>query len=140
MVELLAVMFIIVLLVGILIGTAGYVSKRAGVNRTKSEISTIEAALEAYRSSTGTYPTNWTTGSLSFSGAYAELVLGSKRYLNPRTEQIFVVSGRTNILDPFGTPYYYRYPGVTNTMGFDLWSLGPDRSAGGGDNITNWER
>lgn len=30
-------------------------------------------------------------------------------------------------LDPWGSPYQYRYPGVKNPNSFDLFSLGPDR-------------
>jgi general secretion pathway protein G len=30
-------------------------------------------------------------------------------------------------LDPWGTPYNYRFPGKRNPSGFDLYSYGPDR-------------
>lgn len=30
-------------------------------------------------------------------------------------------------IDPWGTPYVYRFPGKQNPRGFDLYSLGPDR-------------
>ncbi len=29
-------------------------------------------------------------------------------------------------LDPWGTEYFYQYPGKRNPRGFDLYSLGPD--------------
>jgi len=41
--------------------------------------------------------------------------------------------------DPWGTPYNYKYPGDHNTRSFDLWSCGPDKQNGGGDDICNWE-
>ncbi|MCD8481896.1 MAG: type II secretion system major pseudopilin GspG [Verrucomicrobia bacterium] len=41
--------------------------------------------------------------------------------------------------DPWGNPYQYRYPGVRNVGGFDLWSLGPD-GVESGDDIGNWDR
>lgn len=31
-------------------------------------------------------------------------------------------------LDPWGTPYHYEYPGKKNAKGYDLYSLGPDRT------------
>lgn len=40
-------------------------------------------------------------------------------------------------IDPWGTPYQYRYPGIKNPGGYDVWSLGPDKT----DNekvIGNW--
>jgi general secretion pathway protein G len=40
-------------------------------------------------------------------------------------------------LDPWGEPYLYRNPGKLNPKGFDLISKGPDRTEGGGDDITN---
>jgi len=41
-------------------------------------------------------------------------------------------------VDPWGTPYQYRYPGAKNQEGFDLYSLGPDKKESD-DDIDNWE-
>jgi len=41
-------------------------------------------------------------------------------------------------LDPWGIPYEYRYPGTKNPNGFDIFSLGPDRTESA-DDIGNWE-
>ncbi len=41
-------------------------------------------------------------------------------------------------LDPWGDPYQYRYPGVHNKKGYDLWSMGPDKTDGTADDIGNW--
>ena len=40
-------------------------------------------------------------------------------------------------LDPWGEEYIFCYPGQRNPMGFDLFSKGPDRQEGGGDDIGN---
>jgi general secretion pathway protein G len=40
-------------------------------------------------------------------------------------------------LDPWGEEYVYHWPGKKNTKGFDLFSKGPDRTEGGGDDIGN---
>jgi len=40
-------------------------------------------------------------------------------------------------LDPWGEEYVFRYPGRSNPRGFDLFSKGPDRQEGGGDDIGN---
>lgn len=41
-------------------------------------------------------------------------------------------------VDPWGDPYQYRYPGVHNKGGYDLWSMGPDKTDGTADDIGNW--
>lgn len=41
-------------------------------------------------------------------------------------------------LDPWGVPYEYRYPGNKNSDGYDIFSLGPDRTESA-DDIGNWE-
>jgi general secretion pathway protein G len=40
-------------------------------------------------------------------------------------------------LDPWGEEYVYYYPGKKNPQAFDLFSKGPDRQEGGGDDIGN---
>ncbi|MEM6884633.1 MAG: type II secretion system major pseudopilin GspG [Verrucomicrobiota bacterium] len=41
-------------------------------------------------------------------------------------------------VDPWGTPYQYRYPGTKNPDGFDLFSFGPDKKESD-DDIGNWQ-
>jgi general secretion pathway protein G len=41
-------------------------------------------------------------------------------------------------VDPWGQPYEYRYPGVKNPGGYDLYSKGPDKTADTADDIGNW--
>lgn len=41
-------------------------------------------------------------------------------------------------LDPWGSPYQYKHPGVKIPGGFDLYSLGPNKVEGTG-NIGNWD-
>ncbi len=41
-------------------------------------------------------------------------------------------------LDPWGEPYVYRYPGVKNKTGYDIFSKGPDHVEGTADDIGNW--
>ncbi len=37
--------------------------------------------------------------------------------------------------DPWARPYQYRFPGVHNNNGYDLWSLGPDGVDGTNDDV-----
>lgn len=40
--------------------------------------------------------------------------------------------------DPWQEPYIYRYPGVKNKNGYDVFSKGPDKTEGTKDDIGNW--
>lgn len=40
--------------------------------------------------------------------------------------------------DPWGESYQYRYPGVKNKGGYDLFSKGADKTEGTEDDIGNW--
>lgn len=40
--------------------------------------------------------------------------------------------------DPWGEEYIYRYPGVKNKTGYDIFSKGPDKAEGTADDIGNW--
>ena len=50
---------------------------------------------------------------------------------------IDAVGGKLPV-DPWGQPYEYRYPGVKNPGGYDLFSKGPDKTADTADDIGNW--
>jgi type II secretory pathway pseudopilin PulG len=56
--ELLIVMTIIIILAALIIGTAGYVRKKAARSRAEAEIAAMSAACESYKADNGTYPTN----------------------------------------------------------------------------------
>ena len=76
----------------------------------------IPKHIEAYRSSSGRYPSN--TEGLH--------VLDLKEY-----------SGST-LLDPWQRPYHYRYPATHSERAYDIWSLGPDPD-NSRDDIKNWK-
>ena len=42
-------------------------------------------------------------------------------------------------LDPWKTPYQYKYPGEKNPTGYDIRSAGPDRQMNTADDIGNWQ-
>lgn len=125
--ELLVVMVILGLL-------AGYVAPRyfsqVGKSETKaaqSQVVALEQALDQYRLDIGHYPGN-------------EQGLAA---LNTRPENEQKWKGpylRKGVpLDPWGRPYYYRYPGEHGE--FDLYSYGKDGQPGGSDenaDVTNW--
>ncbi len=43
-------------------------------------------------------------------------------------------------LDPWGSPYVYRIPGVHNSDSYDLHSIGKDKQDSTADDIVNWKK
>jgi len=43
-------------------------------------------------------------------------------------------------IDPWGNSYDYRYPGTNNPSGYDLFSIGKDRTEGTEDDVANWRK
>lgn len=161
LIELLAALVIIVLLAGLVVGTAKYAHTKAAISRTEAELAAMEMALEHYKDDNGAYPpTIWRRASPppGYPGVieqsnsavlYTALAGGPKKYYSFRADQLAVPSQNvTNIIDPFGNPYnYYVYvPGntdlATNSATFDLWSYGPNNhnDEGTNDDICNWRR
>jgi type II secretory pathway pseudopilin PulG len=54
--ELLIVITIIIILAALILGTMGYVQKKAARSRTEAEIAAMSAACESYKADNGTYP------------------------------------------------------------------------------------
>ncbi len=48
------------------------------------------------------------------------------------------VEAETNLSDPWGRPFRYRFPGIHNITSYDLYSLGED-GIESDDDITNWK-
>jgi len=153
--ELLAVVTIIVLLAGLVLGLAGYAQRRGGRSRARAEISILENAIEEYRTDTGGYPTsgviritpNREAAMTNSWLLFTQLVGGSREYIRFRDHQLERVGAITIIVDPYGNAYDYYRPldnltawtistdptnswasgGLHNVLTFDLSSYGPDR-------------
>ena len=83
----------------------------------------IKSALGQYEVDAGKYP-----------GSLQDLVLRPEIFTNwhgPYLDKLPV--------DPWGSPYYYLYPGKHNPNGYDLWSAGPDGKEGTADDVGNWQ-
>ena len=104
------------------------------LSRAKSEaaeiqIRNLESALELYRLEVGRYPT--TEEGLK---ALVERPRDTRVWNGPYIDK------KDGIIDPWGRPYQYRYPG--RHAEFDLWTWGADGKPGGeGENrdIANWD-
>ncbi len=56
LIELLTVMAIIIILAGLILGTAGYANRRAASSRAQAEIKALEAAINSYQVDNGSVP------------------------------------------------------------------------------------
>jgi prepilin-type N-terminal cleavage/methylation domain-containing protein len=61
LIELIVVIAVIVILVGLVLSTVGYVQKKAARSRAETEMAAISAACESYKADNGTYPRDATT-------------------------------------------------------------------------------
>ena len=60
----------------------------------------------------------------------------------PKGLEELIASGdlsKSQMKDPWGTPYVFRCPGVKDPDGVDVTSNGPDKQPGTPDDINSWE-
>lgn len=140
LIELLVVITIIAILAALVLNTAGYIQKKAALQRAEGEVAALSAALESYKAEYGDYPrASAAPGTAVYTNSqilYQALVLSNA--LNPLGKVFFEppkgMAASSNLtvttnyfIDPFGQPYQYRYPGAADKSGtnfFDLWSYG----------------
>lgn len=134
LVELLIVMAILAILGGLVTAAAQTARKRGAVTKAKAAIAAVETALQMYQLDLGGYPAS---GNASLVTALTTSS-GSSDWHGPYMEfkQEELTDGR--FLDPWGKPYVYTAPGVHRTASYDLYSTGPNGTAGDGDDIVNW--
>jgi prepilin-type N-terminal cleavage/methylation domain-containing protein len=65
LIELIVVIAIIVILVGLVLSTVGYVQKKAARSRAETEIAAMSAACESYKADNGIYPSSAGTDALN---------------------------------------------------------------------------
>jgi general secretion pathway protein G len=129
LIELLIVITIIAILASLVLAVAGSVQNKGARSRTEAEIAALGAALESYKADKGDYPNNSVANN---SAALVTNLMPSsgKVYFEFKTKSLT----NNNFLDPFGSSYNYRYPGLPNQSGtnnYDLWSTA------GGSTVTN---
>jgi type II secretory pathway pseudopilin PulG len=128
--------------------------QRRGPHGADAQISALSVALESYKIEYGDYPkaTN-AIGPSETANAnilYQALIVSNAAY-NPHGKLFFepskgnssstnFTSPANSLVDPFGRPYQYRYPGDPKKSGtnfFDLFSYGKSKNTA--DLPKNWE-
>ena len=100
-------------------------SARARITAAKTDIASLEAALDAFEVDNGRYPT-----AEEGLGALMAKPANAKAWQGPYLKRM--------VNDPWGHAYVYSIPGKHNPNGFDLSSAGPDGQVGTDDDIGNW--
>lgn len=90
----------------------------------------LKTSLVRYKIDVGDYPT-------TAEGLAVMVVAPANKAERWRGPYIDAPSGRIPA-DPWGEAYRYRFPGTRNPGGYDLYSLGPDKTEGTEDDIGNW--
>ena len=160
LVELLAVIMVIVLLAGIMLGVAGYVQTTIAISSAKTQLAAMQAGLETYKSDWGAYPATG-PGRISNRGdiegsnnfiLYNALcptntaAKGHKIYMRFPPAQIRTnpPTGLPTICDPWGTPYnYYCSPGsaynVSNNLPDPVTGTNTAFTVGGQVNVRTYD-
>jgi general secretion pathway protein G len=128
--EILVVLAIIGLLAGLAITNVDKIFGSAQTSTAKLFVNqTLKAGLNLYRIHTGNFPT-------TAEGLQALITAPSGKA--DKWHGPYIEGGKIP-LDAWNEPYQYEYPGKRNKDSYDLWSKGPDKQSGTGDDIGNWD-
>jgi general secretion pathway protein G len=126
--EILVVLAIIGLLVSLAVSNIDQIFGNAKVKTAEIFVKqSMKVPLTSYRMHMGDYPST-AEGLQALVTAPPEK---SDRWRGPYLQEPKIP------LDPWERPYQYRFPGVHNKLGYDLYSFGPDGRESD-DDIHNW--
>lgn len=132
LVELMVVVFIMGLLATLIIVNVAPVGDRSRISKARSDIASLESALEQYSLDLYNYPS-------------ASAGLAALSAPPPGIDAALYRQGgyiRRVQMDPWGNPYQYQIPGARSGGRYDLFSLGADGQPGGEGpdaDIGNWD-
>lgn len=129
LIELLVVLAILGLLAAFAVPRVLKYLSSAKTDAASIQIQNLVTTLDLYRLDTGRYPT--TSEGLQ---ALIDEPTGARGWNGPYLDK------RDGIIDPWGRPYHYRFPGEMGND-VDIFSLGADDTPGGeGENqdVTSW--
>ncbi len=129
--EILVVLAIIGLLAGLAISNSDKIfgSSQEAIAKVFVRDS-LKTSLVRYRIEMGDYPST----AEGLAALLAAPASKADRWRGPYIDS----PGNKAPLDPWGEPYQYRYPGTHGNGTYDLYSKGPDKADGTGDDIGNW--
>ena len=141
--ELLVSIGIILVLAAISFGGMNYASKRAQEAKTLATMEEFINALESFKQDYGFYPVLVDKNLLSSddiddrkNAVQVDLSdNGWKLFMNeeskPNKKKRAYMEGELGPLyDAYGQKFWYQFPGKSNKVKYDLWSMGPDKYHG----------
>jgi len=132
LIEILVVLAIASMIIGLVVVNVG--SALGDSNETVAKIfvtSSVDGALVQYRLHMGDYPST---------AEGLQALINSPSNNSERWRGPYMKGGAEKLIDPWKEPYQYRYPGIRNRNGYDVWSKGPDKQDGTADDIGNWSK
>ncbi len=132
LIEVMLVVIILGVLVALVVPQFSGRTKQARIAAARADINAnIAVALEMYMLDNGAYPT-------TEQGLEALVRKPDMPPIPPAWNGPYLKKN-TSFKDPWGEKYVYVSPGEHNPDSYDLYSTGPDRQEGGGDDIQNWQ-
>ncbi|MDP0501628.1 MAG: type II secretion system protein GspG [Verrucomicrobiota bacterium JB022] len=129
--EMLIVFALITFVMGLVVGNlAGIFGQGQEKTAEMFATSSIEAPLTQYRIDVGNYPSTEEGLAALWSAPAGK----EGRWNGP------YIDSQDDLIDPWGNPYQYRYPGTKNPHGakkYDVWSMANDTGSDS-DDIGNW--
>ena len=136
LIELMAVITIIIILAGLVVGGMGFVNERQAKEKAKVQLALLSKALEEYKLDTGTYPptpnktgafatsAGTTTSSILFDYLFWDSDRDTSGGVGDTDQKVYIpeldpatskqgwttgtASAKTTIVDPWGNQYCYR--------------------------------
>ncbi len=124
LIELLIVIVIIMILVSMMLGLASFAKNASRRAKASAEIQQIKNALVEYKMKKGAYP--------ECPGGDLTTITNNALTASITND----LPGSINFLDPWDTPYRYKYDSSQPEM-YSVWSYGPDGESSSADTKTD---
>jgi general secretion pathway protein G len=123
LVEVLAVMIIITILMGLVLGISAAVGRKQDMARATAHLEFIERIVQTYKDEYGELPSSLAVAGAKTTGKTGELVYTAK-------DDLGIPFNGSTPLDPWGQPFYYQRDPNLGRFYYLLGSFGPDGSMG----------
>lgn len=129
LIELLVVVAVVGILAALTLSISAGARERAARERAVAELAVLATALEQYRSAYGQYPQSIGDASQLFEALSGRLTPGGgadTRAPFITLDGLTLDDAGTQLIDPWGQPYYYAPYQSGVRSGYRIYSLGPD--------------
>ena len=130
--ELLVSIGIILVLAAISFGGMTYASKRAQEAKTLATMEEFINALESFKQDYGFYPIidKDNAKQVDLSADEWQLFMNEKSGTKNKKNRPYMEGELGPLVDAYGQQFWYQFPGKSNKVKYDLWSMGPDKYHG----------